>query len=71
MYVCICHGVTEKDIKQAVKQGADSIEALRAQTGATTGCGSCLDVALAVMDATAVKPLPDFLRILPAQPVPA
>lgn len=72
MYVCICHGVTEKDIKQAVKQGAESIEALRAQTGATSGCGSCLDVALQVMDSARVKPLPDFLHILPQRhPIPA
>ncbi|WP_223787300.1 (2Fe-2S)-binding protein [Marinicella meishanensis] len=65
MYVCICHGVTEKDIQQAVKQGADSIDALRAKTGATSGCGSCLDVALDVLDANRSPTLPDFLQIIP------
>lgn len=64
MYVCICHGVTEKDIQKAAKEGANSIEALRAKTGATSGCGTCIDSAIEVLQAQHHKKTPDFLNVL-------
>ena len=39
--VCLCHDVREKDIITAMNEGAASIGALGACTGAGTNCGSC------------------------------
>lgn len=64
MYVCICHGVTEKDIQKAAKNGAETLNDVKQMTGASSGCGSCADVALDVLLASQPKPTPDFLQII-------
>ncbi|MCX7552784.1 (2Fe-2S)-binding protein [Marinicella sp. S1101] len=64
MYVCICHGVTEKDIQKAAKNGANSLQDVKQITGASTGCGSCADMALEVLLEAQPKPTPDFLQII-------
>lgn len=64
MYVCICHGVTEKEIQIAAKLGATSLQDVQQMTGCATGCGSCADVAMDVMNAQHAKSTPDFLQIL-------
>jgi len=64
MYVCSCHGVTEKDIQKAAKQGAKSLQDVKQMTGCSTGCGSCADLALEVLQAQHAKNTPDFLKIL-------
>jgi len=59
MYVCICNGVTDHDISQAVEAGCRSVAELTMRTGAGASCGSCLDLAAALMDkARAVRDLP-------------
>ncbi|KKY00573.1 (2Fe-2S)-binding protein [Paraclostridium benzoelyticum] len=35
--VCLCKGITKETILDAIKNGADSIEAVKDATGATTG----------------------------------
>ncbi len=45
MYVCICHEVTERDIKQAVKEGASSVEDLRNKLHVASSCGRCEEFA--------------------------
>lgn len=67
MYVCICHGVTDKDIKKAAKAGAQNLQDIKQATGCATGCGSCVDVALEVLLEAQQHHTPDFLKIL--QPV--
>lgn len=61
MYVCICHGVTEKDIQEAAQNGVTSLTQLQAETGCSTGCGSCADVAIQTL--MAAQQTPDFLKI--------
>ncbi|AEV87108.1 Nitrite reductase [Actinoplanes sp. SE50] len=39
--ICICQQVSEKEIEAALAQGHCSLEAIRAATGANTGCGDC------------------------------
>jgi nitrite reductase (NADH) large subunit len=39
--ICNCHKVTEQTLRQAIAEGADSVQALGAATRAGTGCGSC------------------------------
>ncbi|MDR0716294.1 MAG: (2Fe-2S)-binding protein [Azoarcus sp.] len=41
MYVCICQGVTERQIHEAARDGADCLRDLRRQLGVTDGCGRC------------------------------
>ncbi len=45
MYVCICHGVTDKDIRTAASNGAHSLEALSEQLNVATCCGRCAECA--------------------------
>ncbi len=49
MYVCICHGVTDKDIQAAANNGANSLEALGEQLNVATCCGRCADCARSVL----------------------
>lgn len=39
--ICNCHKVTDKTLREAIENGADSIAALSLLTKAGTGCGSC------------------------------
>ncbi len=41
--ICPCMGTTLQEIREAVKGGADTLEAVEAATGAGTVCGVCLD----------------------------
>ena len=41
MYVCVCKGITEKQIQNAAKEGVESFKCLRQQTGIGTQCGKC------------------------------
>jgi bacterioferritin-associated ferredoxin len=50
MYVCICHGISESRLKQAIREGADSFEQLQSRTGVATCCGSCESCARELLD---------------------
>lgn len=50
MYICICNAVTESAIRQAVQAGARSIFDLTAQTGCSTQCGCCANLARQILD---------------------
>ena len=50
MYVCICHGISEKRLHQAVQEGARSFEELQSCTGVATCCGACEPCARQVLD---------------------
>ena len=41
MYVCICRGVTDGDIRRAVEDGCESFSELKAETGVSMQCGTC------------------------------
>lgn len=43
MIVCLCHGVSERVIRQAAQQGAGSVKDVGRACGAGTGCGACVD----------------------------
>ena len=59
MYVCICNGVTDKDIRQAAEAGVRTVAELTMRTGAGANCGSCLDMASSLLDAAhTVRELP-------------
>ena len=43
MYVCVCRGITDRDIRNAVADGARSVADVARLLGAGTGCGGCHD----------------------------
>ena len=49
MYICLCHGITERQIRQAVLEGADSLPDVSAALGVATCCGTCSCAAEAVI----------------------
>ena len=42
MYVCLCTGVSDRDIKKLVSKGVCSVSEVMECTGACTRCGSCV-----------------------------
>ncbi|QOW22369.1 bacterioferritin-associated ferredoxin [Novilysobacter avium] len=59
MYVCICNGITDHEIRQAAEAGCDSMAELTMRTGAGSCCGSCVDMASEILDETrAARALP-------------
>lgn len=41
MYVCLCHAVTDKQIREAVHNGATRMCDLSRELGVATECGKC------------------------------
>lgn len=41
MYVCLCKGITDHQIRDLVHAGARSWREVRQQTGCATQCGKC------------------------------
>jgi bacterioferritin-associated ferredoxin len=41
MIVCICRGVSDRTVKRAIEDGAESVAAVGRACGAGTDCGSC------------------------------
>ena len=49
MFVCICNGVTDKQIREAVADGAVSLQDLHDQLGVASQCGSCSEHAMSLL----------------------
>lgn len=45
MYVCVCHAVTDRQIRQAAADGARTLKDLRRELGVTRDCGRCASCA--------------------------
>ena len=45
VYVCICNGVTEQDVRSALEAGCSSMTELTMRTGCGATCGCCVEVA--------------------------
>ncbi|MFO1258579.1 MAG: (2Fe-2S)-binding protein [Gammaproteobacteria bacterium] len=41
MYVCLCRGVTDSEIKEAISQGTRTFQGLCQQLGVAQQCGKC------------------------------
>ena len=50
MYVCLCNGITEREIRQTALAGCCSMSELTMRTGCGAGCGSCVEMATALLD---------------------
>lgn len=40
--ICYCLNVNEDEIKQAIEDGANSVDDIKEATGAGTACGACI-----------------------------
>jgi len=49
VYVCICNGVTERQVREAAAAGCSSVAELTMRTGCGASCGSCLETAAAML----------------------
>ncbi|WP_341502242.1 bacterioferritin-associated ferredoxin [Gallaecimonas sp. GXIMD4217] len=50
MYVCLCHGVTDKAIRKAAAAGCSSLAQLRSELKVASQCGKCARQARQVLD---------------------
>ncbi len=41
MIVCLCEGLSDRQLRRAIEEGCDSVAALAQRTRAATGCGMC------------------------------
>ena len=53
VYVCICTGVTDRQIREAAASGVRSVAELTMRTGCGATCGTCLETAAGILDAHA------------------
>ena len=50
MIVCVCNRITEKEVRDAAREGASTPEQAYARAGCEVQCGCCLDYAQEVID---------------------
>jgi bacterioferritin-associated ferredoxin len=50
MYICLCNGVTDHHIVEAVEQGASSLCDLKAKLGIANCCGRCAECAQFILE---------------------
>jgi bacterioferritin-associated ferredoxin len=61
VYVCICNGITDRQIREVAAAGCRSVSELTMRTGAGAGCGSCLELAAQLLDeANSANALPEL-----------
>lgn len=50
MYVCLCNGVTDREIREVAAAGCRTLPELTMRTGCGATCGSCLAMAQEILD---------------------
>jgi bacterioferritin-associated ferredoxin len=50
MIVCVCNNISDREIREAVELGIDSMADLYKQLGVGTVCGTCVSYARQVMN---------------------
>ena len=50
MYVCLCNGVTDREIRQVAEAGCRTLSELTMRTGCGACCGSCVESASQLLD---------------------
>jgi len=52
MYVCVCKGITDSQIKAAIDDGAVTLGQLRKALGVASQCGKCASMTRELLDET-------------------
>ena len=55
MIICLCNRITEKEVREAAREGSRTPEDAYATLGCEPQCGCCLDYAQEVIDAEPQK----------------
>lgn len=55
MYVCLCNGVTDRQIHQSIREGAASLQDLQNTLSVATQCGQCACLAQELLDQSQSK----------------
>ena len=50
MIVCLCHRVSDRDIRRSVESGVRNFDVLQDETCVAAGCGCCLDCAREIFE---------------------
>lgn len=50
MYVCLCNGISDRQIREVVDRGAASLDEVQAYLPVANCCGRCEDTAQEVID---------------------
>lgn len=50
MYVCLCQGITDSQIRAAVESGAESLRQVREALGVMSQCGKCACLTKDIVD---------------------
>ena len=59
MYVCLCRGITEKQIEKQIAAGVNSLSALQEVLGVGVDCGSCCEYLQQMLSAASVAEVSD------------
>ncbi len=68
MYVCICKGITDSQIRAAVEDGATSLCELRNTLGVASRCGQCNILANKIIRQTRRDTVRDTVRDTASEP---
>ena len=49
MYICLCHAITDTQIKEAVSQGDMSLADVKKRLGVADQCGKCAKMATQII----------------------
>lgn len=55
MIVCVCHRISDRDIRRMAQQGCESFDDLQMDSGVSTCCGRCEDCAREVFSQAKVS----------------
>lgn len=61
MYVCLCRGITDRDIHKAIREGANTMADIESRLGAGTGCGGCRDFTTRLLEDAHLREQADSL----------
>lgn len=50
LYVCLCHGVTDSEIRDAAAAGCSGMPELTMRTGCGSSCGCCVETASVILE---------------------
>jgi bacterioferritin-associated ferredoxin len=68
MIVCLCEGISDREIRRTIRSGANTLAKVSNACGAGTGCGTCkrtiVDILLAAEDKPTVRSSGIFIRPL-------
>lgn len=67
MYVCLCRGITDNQIRQAINEGCASYGDVRSSLGIGTQCGKCACLAKQVVKDTLTEAEAARYAVLAAQ----